>query len=157
MGSLVRAILGALTVLAAASAFVAPAVADEDDAYYPAAVNPAGKNAPIWERPKFTHFSVMRCSAGALMIDQLVLNRDDARQSKGLATYTDSAKEKGYQSGAGGWALSGDQLKVSGAGFDLVGRWTGAFLTATITRASGGEPVRCRFQVAALRSFTQYQ
>jgi hypothetical protein len=157
MGSLVRAMLAALIGLAAASSVTGPAMADEDDAYYPAAANPGGKTSPLWERPRSTHFSVMRCSAGAVMIDKLVLNRDDVSQSKGFATYTDSAKGKGYQTGAGGWALAGDQLKVSGDGFELVGRWTGPFLTATITRASGGEPTRCRFQVAALRSFTEYQ
>ena len=152
MLSLARAITAVLIGLAAAGA-AGPTLA-EDDAYYPAAA--AGKNAPLWERPKFTHFSATRCSPGGAAVDQLVLNRDDVSQTMGPATYTDTARDKSGRQGAGGWTLSGDALIVAGDGFVLDGRWDGPFLTATITRP-GGEPVRCRFQVQALRSFTQYQ
>jgi hypothetical protein len=154
MGPLVRATLATLLAFNAASFTVRPAVADDGDAYYPASVG--GRNGPEWERPKFTQFKVTRCSAGALAIDKLALNRNDVSQSKGPATYTDAAKATSVQAGAGDWSLAGSQLKVSGDGFVLVGRWTGALLTATITRP-GAEPARCRFQVTALRSFTEYQ
>lgn len=157
MRSLDRAMLASLLGLALASAIAGQGLAGDEDAYFPTAAEAAGKGAPIWERPRSTQFSVMRCSAGGLMIDKLVLNRDDVADSHGFATYTDAAKGKGYESGAGGWALTGDQLKVSGDGFELVGRWAGPFLTATITRPGGGDPVHCRFEVTALRSFTQYQ
>lgn len=155
MGSLVRAMLAVWIGLAAAGFVAGPAVADDDDGYYPSTADP--KTGPAWERPKFTEFQVLRCSAGALAIDRLVLNRNDVSETTGFATYTDSARDKGYQQGAGGWTLTGDELKVSGDGFELEGRWIGPFLTATITRTAGGEPARCRFQVTALRSFTQYQ
>ena len=155
MGSLVRAMLSALSVLAVAGFTVGQAVADDGDGYYPSTLDP--KTGPAWERPKFTEFQVMRCNVRGLTVDRLVINRDDVAAMTGFATYTDSAKDKGYQQGAGGWQLAGDQLKVSGDGFELEGRWIGPFLTATITRESGGEPVRCRFQVTALRSFTEYQ
>lgn len=155
MGSLVRAILATCAALAAASLLASPAAAGEADAYYPAAIGSG--SAPAWERPKFTQFSVLRCSAGAAAIDKLAINRDDVSQTRGSATYTDSAKGSGDQQGAGAWALAGNQLKVSGDGFKLVGAWTGPFLTATITRPGGLAPARCRFQVTALRSFTQYQ
>jgi hypothetical protein len=154
MASLVRATFAALIGLAAASLLAGPAAADDGDAFAPPTDSQAG---PLWERPKYTQFSVMRCSAGALVIDKLAINRDDVSEMMGFATYTDSAKDRGYQEGAGGWTLAGDQLTVSGDGFELVGRWSGPFLTATITRPGGGEPARCRFQVTALRSFTQYQ
>jgi hypothetical protein len=155
MGSLARATLAALIGLAAASLIAGPVVAEEGDAYYPALTNP--KTGPEWEQPKSTHFQAVRCSAGALIVDKLVLNRDDVSETKGFASYTDSAKDRGYQTGAGGWTLAGDQLNVSGDGFELAGRWVGPFLTATITRPGGGAPARCRFQVTALRSFTEYQ
>ena len=154
MGPLVRATLTASIVLAAASLGAGRASAGDDEAYYPASAG--ARNGPGWERPKFTQFQVMRCSAGALPIDKLALNRADISQSKGSATYNDSAKDGGAPDGAGDWALAGNQLKVSGDGFELVGDWTGALLTATITRP-GGQPARCRYQVNALRSFTQYQ
>jgi hypothetical protein len=159
MGSLARAtlcawMLFAVASLAAASLAVAPARAGEADTYYPAGAG--GRTAPVWERPKFTQFSVLRCSAGALVIDKLALNRGDASATRGSATYTDSAKGADGQDGAGDWALAGNHLKVSGDGFELVGDWTGALLTATITRP-GERPARCRFQVTALRSFTHYQ
>ena len=153
MGSLSRAMFAAVIGLVGAGLAAGPARAAAES-YRPAA---AGKTGPMWERPRFTRFSAMRCSAGGAKIEELTLNRDDASATKGFATYTDAGKAKGFQQGAGGWALAGDQLKVLGDGFQLEGRWAGAFLTAVITRPEGGEPVRCRFQVAALRSFTQYQ
>jgi hypothetical protein len=140
--------------LAAASLTAGPAAAD-DDVVRPAKVEPINAE-PLWERAKFTQFQVMRCSPGAQAIDKLALNRGDASQTTGPATYSDSAKAKGAQDGAGDWALAGNELKVSGDGFELTGDWSGALLTATITRP-GGETARCRFQVNALRSFTQYQ
>ena len=73
-----------------------------------------------------------------------------------LARATDAARRQGYEKGACCWTLDGSELKVSGDGFELRGRWVGALMTATITRP-GGAPVRCRYEVAALRSFTQYQ
>ncbi|MEI9891948.1 MAG: hypothetical protein WDN45_17085 [Caulobacteraceae bacterium] len=155
MGALVRATFAALIGLAAASFRVGPVMADEDNAYYPTGAD--ARNGPLWERPKFTRFSALRCSAGGVMINELALSRDDASAMMGFATYTDAAKDKGYREGAGGWSLAGDELKVSGDGFELRGRWVGAFLTATITRPKGGDPMRCRFQVTALRSFTLYQ
>lgn len=154
MRSLDRAMLAMCIGLAAAGLAARSATADDGDAYYPAAAENSG---PLWERPKFTQFQVLRCSAGTSVIDKLALNRDDVSQTQGFATYTDSAKSQGYQAGAGGWALAGNQLKVSGDGFELAGAWSGAFLTATITRPGGATPARCRFQVTALRSFTQYQ
>jgi hypothetical protein len=155
MGSLARATFAMLIGLAAAGLAAGPAGAGEHDAYRPAAASP--KAGPLWERPRSTRFSAVRCSAGAPPIDQLIINRDAAADTAGSATYSEATKDKGVQQGAGGWALSGDQLKVSGDGFQLEGRWVGAILTATITRPQGGTSVRCRFQVTALRSFTQYQ
>jgi hypothetical protein len=158
MGSLGRATAaGGLWLLAmafgAAGLGTGSAVAG-DDAYYPAGADKAG---PRWERPKSTHFSVTRCSSRTAVIDQLVINRDDISEKAGLASYTDATRGKGYEQGAGGWTLAGNDLKVSGDGFELQGRWVGALMTATITRPGGGEPVRCRYEVAALRSFTEYQ
>jgi len=154
MGSLARAMTALLLGLAAASLAARPSLAEGGDAYYPTT---APNSGPQWERPKFTQFTALRCSSGAAVIDQLALNRDDVAQEAGVATFTDVSRDKGLQQRAGGWALKGDELTMSGSGFVLEGRWTGAFLTATITRPGGGEPVRCRFQVQALRSFTQYQ
>jgi hypothetical protein len=156
MGSLVRAISGlALTafVLASAAA-VAPALAA--GAYYPATADPT--KGPLWEQPKITRFAATRCGAGAkATVDQIVLNRDDVRQQAGFATYTDASRDLGYEHGAGGWSLKGPDLTLSGDGFQLRGRWIGPFLTATITWTDSRQPVRCRFQVNTLRSFTQYQ
>jgi hypothetical protein len=153
MGPLVRARLSLMIGLAVAGLGAGQARADDPDAYYPA----AGKDGPMWERPRFTQFSATRCSSGAVLVDQIQLNREDASDTKGSATYTDATRAKGSEKGAGGWVLAGDVLTVKGDGFALEGRWIGAILMATITRPGGGEPVRCRYQVAALRSFTQYQ
>ena len=112
---------------------------------------------PIWERPKLTHFSARRCGAGASAINDLILSRDNASQTMGLATYSDSTRDKGYEHGAGGWTLTGTDLRVAGDGFTLEGRWVGPFLTAVITRSVTQNQQRCRFEVPALRSFTEYQ
>jgi hypothetical protein len=153
MGSLGRAIAAGGMALAALGAAVGLALAADGDAYYPA---DAAKSAPRWERPKSTRFSATRCSTRGAAIDQLVINRGDVADKAGMATYTDATRRQGYEKGAGGWTLDGSELKVSGDGFELEGRWVGALMTAIITRP-GGEPVRCRYEVAALRSFTQYQ
>lgn len=153
MGSLGRAMAAGM-VLAAMMTSVGLAAPAGEDAYYPA---DAGRNAPRWERPKSTHFSATRCSSRAAVVDQLVINRDDVADSTGFATYTDATRAQGYEHGAGGWTLDGADLLVSGDGFELKGRWVGALMNATITRPGGGEPVRCRYEVPALRSFTQYQ
>jgi hypothetical protein len=145
--------LALLIGLVATGLSAGPTRADDADAYRPAA---ADRNAPRWERPRFTRFSATRCSSGAAVVDQIQLNREDAADAKGSATYTDASRAKGSEKGAGDWSLVGDRLTVMGEGFSLEGRWAGAILTATITRASG-EAVSCRYQVAALRSFTQYQ
>lgn len=154
MGSLGRAMAAGCMALVALGSAVGLAAAADRDAYYPA---DAGKNAPRWERPKSTHFSVTRCNARGAVVDQLVINRDDVADNTGFATYTDATRTQGYEQGAGGWTLDGADLKVSGDGFELKGRWVGALMSATITRPGGGEPVRCRYEVPALRSFTQYQ
>ena len=112
---------------------------------------------PIWERPKLTHFSASRCAGGAPAINDLVLSRDNASLNAGMASYSDSARDKGYEHGAGGWTLTGVDLRVEGDGFTLVGRWVGPFLTAVITRSVTQSQQRCRFEVPALRSFTEYQ
>ena len=164
MTPLTSATLALSMVLAAASLTAGPARADDANAYYPAgadgrsgpARNDPARNDPVWERPKSTQFQVMRCSVDAQIIDKVTLNRDSTSETKGAATYSDAAKGEGGQGGAGDWSLAGNRLKVSGDGFELVGDWSGALLTATITRP-GERPARCRFQVNALRSFTQYQ
>jgi hypothetical protein len=112
---------------------------------------------PIWERPRLTHFSARRCGAGASAINDLILSRDNASQTTGMATYSDSSRDKGYEHGAGGWTLNGVTLRVDGDGFTLEGRWVGPFLTAVITRSVTQNQQRCRFEVQALRSFTEYQ
>ena len=152
MGSLIRAMFALLIGLVAAVAVAGSAAADPDEAHAQAA-----KDGPLWERAKYTHFSAMRCSSGAALIDQLTINRNEASETSGHASYTDATRDKGYETGAGGWSLTGDELKVSGDGFRLEGRWVGPFLTAVITWTDGSSPVRCRFQVPALRQFTEYQ
>jgi hypothetical protein len=112
---------------------------------------------PIWERPKLTHFSARRCGAGASAVNDLILSRDDAGKTAGQATYVDLTRDKGYEHGAGGWTLNGVTLRVEGEGFTLEGRWVGPFLTAVITRSVTQSQQRCRFEVPALRSFTEYQ
>jgi hypothetical protein len=112
---------------------------------------------PIWERPKSTHFSAQRCGGDSPVINNLILNRDNSSQNAGMATYSDSARDKGYERGAGGWTLNGVTLRVEGAGFVLEGRWVGPFLTAVITRSVSQNQLRCRFVIPALSSFTEYQ
>jgi hypothetical protein len=154
MGSLIRAMFALLIGLAAAGSVAA--VADPDDSASPIAADPA-TGAPRWERPKLTRFSAMRCGAGEAIVGDLVINRSDSSQTGGPATYDMAGTDVGFGMGVGGWTLTGADLTVTGDGFVLRGRWVGAFLTATIVRAGHPHPVRCRFQVAALRRFTEYQ
>ena len=156
MDSLVRAMFALLIGLAMAGSVAGASVADPDDSSSQIAPDP-GSGAPQWERPKLTRFSAMRCSTGAAVVDDLVINRSDSSQTRGAATYDVPGADIGSGMGVGGWVLTGADLKVTGDGFELQGRWVGAFLTATIVRSGYPQPVRCRFQVAALRKFTQYQ
>lgn len=156
MGLLNRAWVALLIGFAVAGFTRATVAADTIAAYVPVAAAPEN-DAPTWERPKLTRFSAMRCSAGGAFIDQLVINRDEVAQTRGGATYSVAGDDAVRSQGAGGWALTGADLTVTGAGFVLEGRWVGALLTATIVRAGDSQPLRCRFQVAALRAFTHYQ
>lgn len=143
-----------LSALAFAFALCDAHPARSQNAYYPATVDPG--RGPEWERPKLTRFSATRCGPGSI-IDEVTLSRDDQSKLTGFATYTDAGRDKGHEHGAGGWSLDGERLRVEGDGFVLEGRWVGAVLTATITRGESHPAQRCRYQVAALRSFQQFQ
>jgi hypothetical protein len=105
----------------------------------------AAAGGPAWEKPKLHHFLAKDCTSGSATVDQIQLKREEASDTAGFASYTDSTQSKGYEHGAGGWVLKGDVLTVAGDGFVLEGHWTGAALTATITRQAGGEPLHCRY------------